>query len=66
VALMPPGEIDYLNFRDVFCDGVVCHSVIGGIPAYMDMNHLTAPFARSLAARVERLIAKNDPADLHR
>lgn len=66
VALMPPGEIDYLNFRDVFCDGVVCHTVIGGIPAYMDLNHITAPFARSLAARIEKLITKNDPADLHR
>lgn len=66
VALMPPGEIDYLNFKDVFCDGVVCHTVIGGIPAYMDMNHITAPFARSLAARIEKLIAKNDPADQHR
>jgi hypothetical protein len=66
VALMPPGEIDYLNFRDVFCDGVVCHTVIGGIPAYMDLNHITAPFARSLAARIEKLITKNDPAEPQR
>jgi peptidoglycan/LPS O-acetylase OafA/YrhL len=66
VALMPAGEIDYLNLRDVFCDGAVCHSVIGGIPAYMDMNHITAPFARSLAARIEKLITKNDPAELRR
>jgi peptidoglycan/LPS O-acetylase OafA/YrhL len=63
VALMPPGEIDYLNFKDLFCDGAVCHAVIGGIPAYMDMNHITAPFARSLAPRIEKLIAKNDPAE---
>jgi hypothetical protein len=40
--------------------------VIGGIPAYMDLNHITAPFARSLAARIEKLITENDPADLHR
>jgi hypothetical protein len=66
VALMPPGEIDYLNFKDVFCDGAVCHTVIGGIPAYMDSNHVTAPFARSLAARIEKLITKHDPADPHR
>jgi peptidoglycan/LPS O-acetylase OafA/YrhL len=66
VALMPPGEVDYLNFKDVFCDGVVCHTVIGGIPAYMDSNHVTAPFARSLAARIEKSITKNDPAPSHR
>jgi peptidoglycan/LPS O-acetylase OafA/YrhL len=62
VALMPPGEIGYLNFKDVFCDGEVCHTVIGGIPAYSDSNHVTAPFARSLAARIEQLITKDEPA----
>ncbi len=66
VALMPPGEIDYVNFKDVFCDGVVCHTVIGGIPVYMDMNHITAPFARSLGVRIEKLIIKNDPAEPQR
>ena len=66
VALMPPGEIDYLSLKDVFCDGAVCHTVIGGIPAYLDSNHVTSPFARSLAARIEKLIAQNDPADQHR
>lgn len=66
VAQMPPREIDYLNFKDVFCDGTICHTVIGGIPAYMDSNHVTAPFARSLAARIEELITKDDPADVHR
>jgi hypothetical protein len=65
VALMPPGEIDYLNFRDVFCDGTVCHTVIGGIPAYMDSNHVTAPFSRSLAARLEKLIANNQAPEMH-
>jgi peptidoglycan/LPS O-acetylase OafA/YrhL len=65
VALMPPGEIDYLNFKDVFCDGVDCHTVIGGIPAYMDDNHVSAPLARSLAPRIEKVIAKDAPADQH-
>jgi len=66
VALMPPGAIDYVNFKNVFCDGAVCHTVIGGIPAYLDSNHVTSPFARSLAARLEKLIVKNGPADQHR
>lgn len=65
VALMPPGEIDYLTFKDVFCDGTICHSVIGGIPAYMDSNHISAPFARTLAGPLEKVIAGNDPADLN-
>ena len=56
VALMPPGEIAYLNLKDVFCDGSVCHTVIGGIPAYMDNGHISAPFARTLAGRLEKLI----------
>lgn len=56
VALMPPGRIGYLNFKDVFCDGVVCHSVIGGIPAYMDDNHISPAFAATLAPRLEKLI----------
>ncbi|HMG85191.1 MAG TPA: acyltransferase family protein [Terracidiphilus sp.] len=66
VALMPAGEVDYLNFKDVFCDGALCHSVIGGIPAYIDTNHITAPFARSLANRIEKSISKNEPAEPHR
>jgi peptidoglycan/LPS O-acetylase OafA/YrhL len=55
-ALMPPGEVDYLTFKDVFCDGSVCHTVIGGIPAYMDRDHISAPFARTLAGRLEKLL----------
>jgi peptidoglycan/LPS O-acetylase OafA/YrhL len=66
VALMPPGEIDYVNFKDVFCDGAVCHTVIGGIPAYMDDNHISPAFAATLAPRLEKLIAKNDSTDQHR
>jgi peptidoglycan/LPS O-acetylase OafA/YrhL len=62
-ALMPPGEIGYLTFKDVFCDGLVCHTVIGGIPAYMDRDHISAPFARTLAGRLKKFITGNDAAD---
>jgi hypothetical protein len=47
----------------VFCDGAVCHSVIGGIPGYIDTNHITAPISRSLAARIEKVILKNGPSE---
>ena len=66
VALMPPGEIEYVNFKDVFCDNAVCHTVIGGIPAYMDNSHITPAFAGTLAPRLEKLIVQNDPEDQHR
>jgi peptidoglycan/LPS O-acetylase OafA/YrhL len=62
-ALMPAGEIDYLTFKDVFCDGALCHTVIGGIPVYMDADHISAPFARTLADRLERAITGNDLPD---
>jgi peptidoglycan/LPS O-acetylase OafA/YrhL len=65
VALMPPGEVDYVNFKDVFCDGTVCHTVIGGIPAYFDDNHISPAFAATLAPRLEKLIMKDATADQH-
>jgi hypothetical protein len=63
VALMPSGQVDYLTFKNVFCDGSVCHTVIGGIPAYLDNGHISAPFARTLAQRFERAIVGNDLTD---
>lgn len=42
----------FVSFRDVFCDQSACHTVIGGIPAYLDSGHVSAPFARSLAPRL--------------
>jgi peptidoglycan/LPS O-acetylase OafA/YrhL len=60
VALMPSGEVDYLTFKNVFCDGIICHTVIGGIPVYMDNDHISAPFARTLAGRLETAISGND------
>lgn len=39
----------FIDHWDVFCDGKTCSPVIGGIPAYIDVEHLTASFARSFA-----------------
>lgn len=39
-------RFSYLDFQDIMCDNV-CHSVIGGIPAYVDSDHLSASFVRS-------------------
>ncbi|MGB0659236.1 MAG: acyltransferase family protein [Mangrovicoccus sp.] len=56
VEQMPPGSVSFLPLRDVFCDVDRCHAVIGGIPAYMDKDHISAPMARSLAERLRPLI----------
>jgi peptidoglycan/LPS O-acetylase OafA/YrhL len=58
-AMMPPGSVSYISFKDVFCDETTCHSVIGGVPAYMDADHISAPISRGLAVRIEPLIAPN-------
>lgn len=42
-------NFEFVDYTDVFCDENLCHSVVGGIPVYLDSNHLTAPFARSFA-----------------
>jgi peptidoglycan/LPS O-acetylase OafA/YrhL len=60
VALMPPGEVKYITFKNVFCDATTCQTVIGGIPAYMDADHISAPFSRSLAGRLEVLISPEE------
>ncbi|MCA8883968.1 MAG: hypothetical protein KDA50_09530, partial [Rhodobacteraceae bacterium] len=53
VALLPADEVHYVAMRDIFCDGDTCHAIIGGIPAYMDSDHISAPMARSLAPWIE-------------
>ncbi|KAB1867345.1 acyltransferase family protein [Microbacterium algeriense] len=40
----------FVDYTEVFCDPIVCHSVIGGIPVYLDNEHLTAAFARSFGS----------------
>ncbi|WP_255548454.1 acyltransferase family protein [Cryobacterium sp. MP_M3] len=48
-GMMHSGDFTFLDVQPVFCDAVTCHAVIGGIPAYMDSDHLSAAFARSFA-----------------
>lgn len=56
VALLPHEAVTFVPMRDVFCDTSRCHAVIGGIPAYMDADHISAPMARSLSDRVRAAI----------
>ena len=47
---MTSPHFTYVDYSRVFCD-TRCHSVVGGIPAYLDAEHLTAAFARSFGQR---------------
>ena len=46
-----------VDLRDVFCDGDTCHSIIGGIPAFLDRSHITAPFSHTLRWKIEPALA---------
>jgi peptidoglycan/LPS O-acetylase OafA/YrhL len=42
-------HLHLVDHWDVFCSGTTCSPAVGGIPAYIDVEHLTASFARSFA-----------------
>lgn len=48
-------RFEFVDFESDFCDETVCHSIVGGIPAYLDTSHITAPFARTFASRFKSL-----------
>lgn len=63
----------FVSIREVFCDSSTCHSVIGGILAFRESGHITAPFSRSMAPRLEpylvsasRQALKGAPSFRHR
>jgi hypothetical protein len=58
-AQISDARFTFVDFTHVFCDSKLCHSVIGGIPAYIDPSHLTAAFARTFAPQFARIVALN-------
>jgi peptidoglycan/LPS O-acetylase OafA/YrhL len=50
-------SIHVVDLHSVFCD-TICHSVVGGIPAYKDGHHLTTPFLETLTPVFEPLLDK--------
>jgi hypothetical protein len=50
-------NIQVVDLHSVFCD-TVCHSVVGGVPAYKDGHHLTTPFLQTLAPVFAPLLDK--------
>ncbi|MBF0722783.1 acyltransferase family protein [Sanguibacter inulinus] len=42
-----------LDLSDSFCDDLTCYTVIGNVQAYIDSNHLTATFGRTLSTPLD-------------
>ena len=43
-------NLRFVDYTRVFCDDEECHSVVGGLPVYVDFEHLSESFARSFGA----------------
>ncbi|PVZ09538.1 acyltransferase family protein [Actinomycetospora cinnamomea] len=53
-----PGNVSFLDLSDFVCTADVCPPVIGGVFVYLDNNHLTATYARSMSPLVGPEIAR--------
>lgn len=51
-----PPNVSFLDFSDYLCTPDLCPPVIGNIWVYMDNNHLSATFMRTMSSVVEREI----------
>ena len=47
-AIETPG-VRTVDLSDLFCDDATCYSVVGGVVAYADNNHISNTFARSIS-----------------
>ncbi len=62
-ALAPPGEVNLVRVDDLFCheDTGRCDNIVGGVPLYIDDDHLSRRGARLIAPRiVEAVLAGLD------
>lgn len=46
------------DLTDAFCDKTTCWGAIGGVIVYFDGHHLTSTYSRTLAPRLNRILAK--------
>jgi peptidoglycan/LPS O-acetylase OafA/YrhL len=47
------GTVSAIDLSDLFCDEGACPAVIGNVQVYIDADHLTATFSRTLAAPID-------------
>ncbi|MDH6264365.1 acyltransferase family protein [Bradyrhizobium sp. BR13661] len=50
VAKINKKALMLVGLNDILCYSKRCSPVVGGIPAYLDREHISAPFARSVAS----------------
>jgi hypothetical protein len=50
---MEDPAVRVIGINHLMCSEILCPPVIGGVIVYVDYNHLTATFSRSLAPYLE-------------
>ncbi|RJQ72226.1 acyltransferase [Pseudonocardiaceae bacterium YIM PH 21723] len=53
VGELPP-QVSFLDLSDYLCDTRLCRPVVGNVIVYLDDNHVTASYMRTLSPVVER------------
>lgn len=56
-AGLAAADVGVVDLTDYLCPGTTCPPVIGNVAVYLDFNHLTATYARTLAPPLSREIA---------
>ena len=56
VHVTDEGAFSTLDLSDLFCDELVCPTVIGNVQVYIDTDHLTATFSRTLAGPLDEML----------
>ncbi|MEV6236695.1 acyltransferase family protein [Lentzea sp. NPDC051838] len=51
-----PSNVSFLDFSDYYCDDEHCPPIIGNVHVYLDDNHVTATYMRSMSPMVEQQI----------
>lgn len=55
--LDPNPLITTIDLSDAFCDAEFCPAVIGNVLVYLDSNHVTATYSRTMTPALERALA---------
>jgi hypothetical protein len=51
-------DVQLVDVTDALCDADLCHSVVGGLPAYSDRHHLSRMFLLTLRSSIEQPLAR--------
>ena len=51
-----PSAVSFLDFSDYLCTETICPPVIGNVHVYLDENHLSATYVRTMTPIVEQAI----------